>query len=49
VFIGDACGFELLLEFLVIDLLEQVLEAPVIGFQDRVLGRQIDRPAQTRP
>jgi hypothetical protein len=25
--------------------LKQILEAPVIGFEDRVLGREIDRPA----
>src|SRR5690606_15389478 len=39
---GGEAGFEpLLLE----NLLEQVLEAPVISLDDRVLGRQVDRPA----
>jgi hypothetical protein len=33
------------LELVVVDLLEDVLEAPVIGFQDGVLGRQVDRIA----
>jgi hypothetical protein len=39
-------GVELRLEFGVEDFLEQVLEAAVIGLQDRVLGRQVHRPAE---
>jgi hypothetical protein len=31
------------------DLLEQVLEAAVVGLEDGVLGRQVDRPAEVRP
>ena len=34
-----ACG-ELVLEFAVEDFLEDVLEAPVIGLEDGVLGRR---------
>jgi hypothetical protein len=34
-------GGELLVEYL----LKQILEAPVIGFEDRVLGREVERPA----
>ena len=41
--VGEAQRRELLLKFRVEDLLEQVLEAAVIGFQNRVLGREIDR------
>src|SRR3546814_7841693 len=42
--IGDAEFVELRLEFSLIDFLEQILEAAVIGFEDRVLGRQIHWP-----
>src|SRR3546814_18109757 len=41
----DALGRELRLELLVVDLLEEVLEAAVIDIEDRVLGREVDRPA----
>ena len=34
---------ELRLEFALVDLLEDVLEASVIGLQNRVLGREVDR------
>ena len=44
--VGDAGGTELVGEFGLEDLFEQILEAAVIGFHDRVLGRQIDRPAK---
>ena len=37
------------LEFGLEHLLEQVLEAAVIGLEDGVLGRQVDRPAQIEP
>ena len=41
-----AGGGELFLEALGIEnLLEQVLEAPVVGLDDRVLGRKVQRPA----
>jgi hypothetical protein len=43
VFVGDASGFELRLELAVVDLLENVLEASVVDFEDGVLGREIDR------
>ena len=43
VLIGQAGGLEPVGVFGVEDLLEDVLEAAVVGFQDRVLGRQIDR------
>src|SRR3546814_8916482 len=45
VFIDDVRLLELVGEFGVEHLLEQVLEAAVIGLQDRVLGGKIDRPA----
>ena len=38
-------SLELRLVFLIVYILEDVLEAPVIGFQDRVLRRKIERPA----
>ena len=44
-FVGDLLGVELRLEFAVENLLEDVLEAAVIGLEDGVLGRQIDRIA----
>ncbi len=44
VLVGDAEGDELLLELGLVDFLEDVLEAAVIGLEDRVLGRQIHRP-----
>ncbi len=43
VFVPELLGLELGGEFLVEHLLEDVLEAAVIGLQDRVLGREIDR------
>ena len=43
VLIGQACSLEVSGEFPVEHVLEDVLEAAVIGFQDGVLGRQIDR------
>ena len=43
VLIGQASRLEVLGEFPVEHVLEDVLEAAVIGFQDGVLGRQIDR------
>src|SRR3546814_3548269 len=43
--VGQALRLELRGELLVEDLLEDVLEAAVIVFEDRVLGRQIDRIA----
>ena len=48
-FVGKTTLLELLGEFRVEDLLEDVLEAAVIGFQDRVLGRQIDRIVALQP
>ncbi|KCZ86404.1 NADP-dependent isocitrate dehydrogenase [Hyphomonas adhaerens MHS-3] len=44
VLIGAAELGELVSKLGVEDFLEDVLEAAVIGFQDRVLGRQVDRP-----
>ncbi len=43
VLVGDAEAGELRLELGLVDLLEDVLEAAVIGLEDRVLGREIDR------
>ena len=45
VLVGDVRGLELRRELVVEDLLEDVLEAAVIGLEDGVLGREIDRPA----
>ena len=39
VFVGEAGGLELLLELGLVDLGEEVLEAPVVALEDRVLGR----------
>ncbi|ABC91098.1 NADP-dependent isocitrate dehydrogenase protein [Rhizobium etli CFN 42] len=44
VFVGDPGFLELILEFGLVDFLEDVLEAAVIGLEDGVLGRQVDRP-----
>ena len=41
--VRQPCGRELTGELGVEDLLEQVLELPVVGLQDRVLGGQVDR------
>jgi hypothetical protein len=47
VLVGDARGLELVGELLGLeDLLEQILEAAVIGLEDGVLGGQVDRPAR---
>ena len=43
VLVGDLALVELGLEFGVEDLLEDILEAAVIGLEDGVLGREIDR------
>jgi hypothetical protein len=48
VLVDDALGLELVGELGVEDLLEQVLEAAVVGLEDRVLGRKIDRPAKVQ-
>src|SRR6266481_1924479 len=40
---------ELGLELLLVDLVENVLEAAVVDLDDRVLGRQIDRIAARQP
>ena len=45
----DALLLELGFELFLIDLLEDVLEAAVIGLEDGVLGRKVDRPAQVQP
>ena len=44
VLIGDACGLELRLEFVLEDFLEDVLEASVVFFEDRILGAQVEWP-----
>jgi hypothetical protein len=47
VFVDDALGVELFLEaFGVEHFLEQILEAPVIGLEDGVLGGEVHRPAE---
>jgi len=38
--VGDAGGLELRRELGVEDLLEQILEASIVGLEDRVLGRR---------
>ena len=43
VFIGDAGRLEGVGEFGLEDFFENILEAPVIGLEDGVLGRQVDR------
>ena len=43
VFVGDPDGVEPGFEFVLEYLLEQVFEAAIIGLQDRVFGREIDR------
>src|SRR3546814_2636280 len=43
-FVDDADRVELRLEFGLEHFFEQILEAAVIGLEDRVLGRQIHRP-----
>ena len=43
VFIGQPGGLVLAGELGIEDFLEQVLEAPIVGLQNRVLGREIDR------
>ena len=43
--VGDPGRFEPRLELAIEDLLEDVLEAPVVELQDRVLRREIHRPA----
>src|SRR3546814_9253689 len=48
VFIDDVRLLELVGEFGVENLLEQVLEAAVIGLQDSVLGGKIDRQAEIK-
>ena len=48
VLVGDVLLVEAVLELGLEDLLEQVLEAPVVDFQDGVLGREVDRPAQVQ-
>ena len=49
VLVPDALLLERGLELLLVDLLEEVLEAPVIGLEDRVLGGQVHRPAEVEP
>ena len=44
-FVGEVLGFEVLLEFGVVDFLEDVLEAAVVDLEDGVLGRQVHRIA----
>ena len=44
--VGDAGLLEGVGELRVEDLLEEVLEAAVIGLEDRVLGREVDRVAR---
>jgi hypothetical protein len=48
VLVFDPGFIKLLFEIFIKNLLEQVLETPVIGFQDRVLGGQVDRPAKVQ-
>jgi hypothetical protein len=45
VLVGEPGLVEVGLELGVEDLLEEVLEAPVVGLHDRVLGRHVDRHA----
>ena len=47
-FIGQSGVLEFGCELGLKDLFKQVLETPVIGFHDGVLGRQIDRPAKVK-
>ena len=47
-FVPDLLFLELFFEFFLIDLLEHVLEPAVIGLQDRVFGRQVNRPAKVQ-
>ena len=42
-FIGDLGLFKFGLELGLIDRLENILEAAVVGFKNRVLGRQVNR------
>ena len=44
VFIPDACGIEILFVLFFVDILEDVLEAAVVPFQDGVLGGHVERP-----
>ncbi|EBA07220.1 NADP-dependent isocitrate dehydrogenase protein [Sagittula stellata E-37] len=46
VLVPDALRLELLGKLRLVDLLEQVLEPPVVGLENGVLGRQVHRPAQ---
>ena len=41
--IGDARRLEAVLELVVEHFLEEVLEATVVGLEDGVLGREVDR------
>ena len=48
-FVDDAGVLELLVEAFGLEhFLEQILEAAVIGLEDRVLGRQVDRPFEVQ-
>ena len=49
VLVGEPARFELRLELGLVDLREQVLEAAVIGLEDRVLGGEIDRHVAVQP
>ncbi len=45
VFVGQVGGLEFSFELGLVDLGEEVLEAPVVALEDRVLGRHVDREA----
>lgn len=45
--VPDAQILELLLVALLVDLVKDLHEAPVIGLQDCIFGRQVQRPAHT--
>ena len=49
VLVGELALLELVLELGVEHLLEQVLEAAVVGLEDGVLGRQVDRIVAVEP
>jgi hypothetical protein len=44
VLVGEPLLIERLFELGLVDMLENVREAAVTGFQDRILGREIQRP-----
>jgi len=49
VLIGELCCLELLVEFVVIDRLEDIFEPAVVFLEDGVLGREVNRQAPREP